>query len=133
MWGLIGDQRDREMDQLSLIAIWALLVLGGLAGAMLLPSVSAFTMRALFRQSPEAKRAFVGRGRWIAFSKRFGLPCVVGAVAAAFIWIWLAPRFLPDTEVGAWLLFGPAIFSMMLGVCLGALVIARWTVGDPES
>jgi len=121
------------MNQLSLIAFWALLGLGGLIGAMLVPGASALAMRAAFRRLPEARQAFVGGGRWIAFSRRFGAPYAVGAIAAGFIWIWLANGFVPNTSLGAWLLFGPAMLSLFVGVGLGGLAVARWAAATPES
>jgi len=121
------------MPQLEQVALLTLLILGGLAGASLFPTMTAFAMRVLFRQSPALREAFIGRGRWIAISRRFGLPYVIGALVAPFVWVLAAHRLIADTELGAWLLFGPALLSIVVGVCLGALLIARWTVSDPEA
>jgi hypothetical protein len=77
----------------------------------------------MFRRWPEARAAFVGRGSWI--TKRFGLPWIVGFLIAPFAWLFGGTKLVPNTEIGAWLLFGPALISLVVGVGLGALRIMR--------
>lgn len=119
------------MDQLP-PAFMVVLATGSLAGTLLLPGIVAFAAREMFRRSPAATAAFIGPGSWIALSKRFGVRYAVAGLVAPFTWILVGPRFLPDTDLGAWLLFGPALLSIALGVSLGALAVARWMVASPH-
>ena len=85
----------------------------------------------MFRAWPDARDAFVGGGSWISFSRRFGRAYAIGAMVLAFAWIFVGGAILPNTENGAWLLFGPAILLTGIGVGLGALVVCRWVVDEP--
>jgi len=104
-------------------------VLIGLVVRWLFFSASAGTIRDLFRQWPEARASFVGSGRWIGFSRRFGLRYAIPMLIAPFVWVVIAAKLVPDTDVGAWLIFGPAIAALAGGVILGGLVVMRWMVG----
>ena len=89
-----------------------------------------FVVRDVLRSDPAAKEAFVGQGAWIDFSRRFGPPYAAGAFASSLGWIAVGPYLIPDTKLGAWLLFIPAIVLMIVGVCLGAHCVARWVADD---
>jgi hypothetical protein len=110
---------------MSSIALVLLLLVVGLAGALLSPTLYAKALREMFRSTPEAREAFVGSGSWIGFSRRFGLPYAIGALALAVAWIVVGSSTVPDTELGAWLLFGPTMLLGTVGICLGALVVCR--------
>jgi hypothetical protein len=107
-----------------------LLVFAAFVSAIFWPAVYAMAFRQMFRAWPDARDAFVGRGSWLSFSRRFGRAYAVGALALAFAWILVGSRLLPDTTIGAWLLFGPAILLIAVAVSLGALVVCRWAVDD---
>ena len=113
------------------MALMLLLMAAAFVGALFWPAIYATALRQMFRAWPDARESFVGRGSWIAFSRKFGRTYAIGAIALAFAWIFLGGSIVPDTEVGAWLLFGPAIFLMVIGVSLGALVVCRWIVDEP--
>lgn len=107
----------------------------GLAAALvvlrwkvLLPAI--LILRDVLRNDPSARKAFVGQGSWVDFSRRFGARYVFAAFAAAFVWILVAANVIPDTEIGAWLVFGPALACIALGGALGALCAVRWLAGD---
>ncbi len=109
-------------------ALVLLLVFAAIASAALWPALYASGLRELFKAWPEARDAFVGGGAWISFSRRFGKAYALGALALAFGWILVGARLVPDTTVGAWLLFGPAILLMVVSVALATLVVCRWIV-----
>ena len=69
---------------MSAIALILLLVVG-FAGAMFWPAIYATLFRQTFRAWPDARDAFVGRGSWISFSRRFGWPYAIGALALAVV------------------------------------------------
>lgn len=111
-------------------ALLLLLVFAAIASAMFWPAVYATVFRQIFRAWPDARDAFVGRGSWISFSRRFGKTYALGALALAFAWIVLGAHLVPDTVVGAWLLFAPAILLIVASVVLAALVVCRWVVDE---
>jgi hypothetical protein len=89
-----------------------------------------FVVRDVLRNDPAAREAFVGKGNWIAISRRFGVPYVASAFVASLGWLLLVAQLVPDTALGAWLLFAPAIAFIILGVLLGALRVARWMADE---
>jgi hypothetical protein len=107
-----------------------LLVFAAIASAMFWPALYGNALRKLFRTWPDARDSFVGRGSWISFSRRFGKTYALAALATAFVWMLLGARFVPDTIVGAWLLFAPAILLIVVSVFLTALVVCRWVVDE---
>ena len=107
-----------------------LLVFAAIASAMFWPAVYGTALRNFFRTWPDAREAFVGRGSWVSFSRRFGRPYALAALALAFVWILLGSRVVPNTTVGAWLLFAPAILLIVAGVFLVALIVCRWIVDE---
>jgi hypothetical protein len=107
-----------------------LLVFVAIASAMFWPAVYGAALRELFRTWPDARDAFVGRGSWISFSRRFGRTYALATLALAFAWILLGANLAPDTTVGVWLLFAPAIVLIVASVFLAALVVCRWAVDE---
>jgi hypothetical protein len=75
---------------------------------------------------PELRKEWLGGGSWVAFSRRFGLPYAVAMIIGSFAWVLAAARFMPNTNSGVWLLFGPSISMLVVGVVLAALCTARW-------
>ncbi len=118
------------MQSIAALGILIVLIIGALVSFAFWPSLFAFAFRNILRDMPEAKTLFMGSGSWIAFSRRFGLPYVLALLVISFIWLPVGMRLLPDTDVGGWLLFGPMLVSMSLGVALGALRIMRWMVDE---
>ncbi len=112
------------------VMLTLLLVFTATASAVFWPAVYGAGLRKLFRNWPDARNAFVGRGSWVSFSRRFGRTYALMALAVAFAWILLGARLIPDTIVGAWLLFAPAILLMVGSVLLAALVVCRWVVDE---
>ena len=112
------------------VAVFLLLVFAAIASAMFWPAVYATTLRQIFRTWPDARDAFVGRGSWISFSRRFGRTYALGALALTFAWILLGAHLVPDTTVGAWLLFAPAILLIVASIVLAALVVCRWVADE---
>ncbi|HSZ51879.1 MAG TPA: hypothetical protein VK801_09940 [Caulobacteraceae bacterium] len=111
------------------------LVIVGLAGASAWPAILAGGFRRLFRQSPEARTAFISDRRWIKFSRRFGLRWVVCLVAGSFGWIvaggeLVAHHILPDTSLVAWVGVVLPIIPLVIGVILGGLLVLRWVVDE---
>ena len=113
-----------------LAALLLLLVFAAVASAMFWPAVYGTALRELFRTWPDARDAFVDRGSWISFSRRFGRPYALAALAIAFAWIFIGARLVPNTTVGAWLLFGPAILLIVASVFLASLIVCRWVVDE---
>jgi len=111
-------------------ALFLLLVFAAVASAMFWPALYATALRQVFRTWPDARDAFVGHGGWISFSRRFGRTYALGALALAFAWIFLGAHLVPNTTVGAWLLFAPAILLIVASVVLAALVVCRWVVDE---
>jgi hypothetical protein len=97
---------------------------------MFWPAVFATSFRRMLQAWPGLRQAFVGNGAWIAFSRKFGRIYAIGAVVLAFAWMFLGRSIVPNTNVGAWLLFGPAMLLLVIGVSLGALVVCRWIVDE---
>jgi hypothetical protein len=110
------------------VVLTLLLVFAAIASALCWPAVYGTALRKLFRTSPDARDAFVGRGSWISFSRRFGRAYSLAALAVALAWILLGARLVPNTTVGVWLLFVPAILLIVASVFLAALVVCRWVV-----
>jgi hypothetical protein len=106
------------------------LLLMAIASAALWPALYATAARELFRAWPEARDAFVGGGAWIALSRRFGKAYALGALLLAFTWVVASAGLVPNTTAGAWLLFGPAILLMAIGIILAMLVVVRWVVDE---
>ena len=107
-----------------------LLVFAAIGSAMFWPAVYGTALRKLLRTWPDARDAFVGRGSWISFSRRFGRTYALAGLAIAFAWILLGARLVPNTTVGVWLLFAPAILLIVASVFLAALVVCRWVVDE---
>jgi hypothetical protein len=84
--------------------------------------------RDYIRGWPELRKVWLGNGSRVAFSRRFGLAYAIACIAGAFIWMLAALRFIPDTEAGAWLLFGPSMALIIVGVVLGML--STWLAGS---
>ncbi len=112
------------------VGLLALLLLAAAAAAAFWPGLYAATFRQLFRAYPEARDAFVGRGSWISFSRKFGRAYALGSLVLAATWILGGAALLPDTPVDAWLIFAPAILLIAVGVSLLALVVCRWIVDE---
>ena len=112
-------------SQLLLVLIGAALV-----GAAFVPTLIAVALRRIFRVWPDAREAFIGRGAWIALSRRFGPGYAVGASGLALAWFCLGISILPDTQLGAWLLFGPTVLLAGASLALGALAACRWIVDE---
>ena len=112
------------------ITPFLLLVFAAFASAMFWPAVYGTALRKLFKTWPEARGALIGRGSWISFSRRFGRAYALAALALAFAWILLGARLVPNTAVGAWMLFAPAILLIVASVFLAALVVCRWVVDE---
>jgi hypothetical protein len=112
------------------VVLFLLLAFVAIASATLWPALYAAAIRERFRTWPEARDAFVGSGSWISFSRRFGRAYALGAFALAFAWIFAGAHSVPDTTVGAWLLFGPAILLIAVSVVLAALAVCRWVVDE---
>jgi hypothetical protein len=106
------------------------LLLLAIASAALWPALYATAAREVFRAWPEARDAFVGGGAWIPFSRKFGKAYALGALLLAFTWVVAGAGLVPNTTAGAWLLFGPAILLMAVGVILAMLVVVRWVVDE---
>jgi hypothetical protein len=113
------------------MALMLLLMAAAFAGAMFWPAIYATAFRQMFRAWPDARESFIGRGSWIAFSRKFGRAYAIGSIVLAFAWIFLGRSIVPNTQVGAWLLFGPALLLIAIGVSLGVLVVCRWIVDEP--
>jgi hypothetical protein len=111
-------------------ALLVLLLVAAIASAMFWPEAYGTALRELFRTWPDARDAFVGRGSWISFSRKFGRAHAFAALAMASAWIVFGARLVPDTTAGVWLLFGPAILLMVVGVVLAALFFCRWIVDE---
>ena len=109
---------------MTLAAIAVVIVLATLAN-LVIDRLTFTTVRDYVRGRPELRGAWLGNGSWVAFSRRFGLAYAVACIAGAFIWMLAAAQFIPDTEAGAWLLFGPSIVLIIVGVALGVLYVAR--------
>lgn len=107
-----------------------LLMFAAIASAMFWPAVYGTALRKLFRTWPDARDAFVGRGSWISFSRRFGRAYALAALTIAFAWILLGTRVVPNTTVGVWMLFVPAILLIVTSAFLAALVVCRWVVDE---
>jgi hypothetical protein len=114
----------------SAIALALLLVFAAVTSAMFWPAVYAAALRQLFRTWPDARDAFVGRGSWISFSRRFGRTYALGSLVLALAWIAVGARLTPDTRFGALLLFAPAMLLIVASVVLAALVVCRFVVDE---
>jgi hypothetical protein len=112
------------------VVLALLFVFAAIASAMFWPAVYGTALRKLFRTWPDARDAFVGRGSWISFSRRFGRTYALAALAIAFAWMLLGARLVPDTTAGAWLLFAPTILLIVASVFLAALAVCRWVVDE---
>lgn len=75
---------------------------------------------------PELQKQWLGKGSWVSFSRRFGLPYAAAMILGAFAWVVAAARLVPNTSGGVWLLFGPSFTMLAIGVVLAALYLARW-------
>lgn len=106
------------------------LLLVAIASAALWPALYATAVREIFRAWPEARDAFVSGGAWVPFSRRFGKAYALGALLLAFTWVVAGAGLVPNTTAGAWLLFGPAILLMAIGIILAMLVVVRWVVDE---
>jgi hypothetical protein len=111
-------------------ALALLLAVGAIASALLWPALFATAFRQLLRAWPDARNAFVGRGSWISFSRRFGIGYAIVALVLAFGWVVIGAHLVPNSPIGALLLFGPSFLLLIVGVCLGALVVSRWVVDN---
>jgi hypothetical protein len=94
------------------------------------PFFALLNFKRNMRDQPAARRAFVGGGAWVGFSKRFGAPYVIGFIVLAAVWMVIFANLIPHTELGALILFGPSTIFIVLGCALGALRAARWMVED---
>jgi hypothetical protein len=112
------------------VGLLLLLTFAAIASATLWPALYATAIRELFRTWPAAKAAFVARGSWISFSRRFGRAYALGAFVLAFAWIFIGAHMVPGTAIGAWLLFGPTFLLGAVSVALAALVVCRWVVDE---
>jgi hypothetical protein len=110
------------------VLLMALLVVGCLAASAFWPATWALSFRRLFRNRPAARETFRSGGRWIAFSKSFGPRYALASIIASFVWLFVGMKLIPDTGIGAWVLFGPCLILIAVGVTLAALSIARWTI-----
>jgi hypothetical protein len=111
-----------------LVLLFLLLV--AVASAVLWPALYATAVRKLFRAWPEARDAFVGGGALLTFSRRFGKAYAFGALLPAFTWVVAGAGLVPNTTAGAWLLFGPEILLMAIGIVLAILVVVRQVVDE---
>jgi hypothetical protein len=114
---------------MTLAAIIVIVLLGATA-KLVIERLTFMAARNYLKSWPELHEAWLGNGRWVAFSRRFGLAYAIACIAGAFIWMLAADRFVPDTEAGAWFLFGPSMALIVIGVVLGMLYVAR-RVAEP--
>ncbi len=113
---------------MALAAIIAGLVLVGLI-KLAIDGLLVLVARDYVTSWPELRTAWVGKGSWVAFSRRFGLPYAVALAAGSFIWVLVSARIAPNTNVGVLLVFGPSMTMLVIGVALGILTVAR-RIGD---
>lgn len=109
---------------MTLAAIIAGLVLIGLV-KLAVDAVLVLAARDYVTNWPELRKAWLGKGSWVAFSRRYGLPYALALVAAAFVWVLATAKIAPNTNVGVLLVFGPSITMLVVGVALGMLTVAR--------
>jgi len=108
------------------IAVLAVLALALAAKLLLVDGAIGLILRNIFRNQSAVRTAWIGDGGWVALSRRLGLRYAIALVIASFAWIFVGGTILPDTEIGAWLLFGPSLLLLAAGVALGVLRGARW-------
>lgn len=108
---------------MTVVSIIAIIVAAVLA-KLVIDRLIFTTVRDYVKSWPELRKALLD-GSWVAFSRRFGLPYAIACIAGAFIWMLAANHFIPDTEMGALLLFGPSLTLAVVGVVLGVLYVAR--------
>ncbi|MGD0189821.1 MAG: hypothetical protein ABSD74_03665 [Rhizomicrobium sp.] len=83
------------------------------------------------------RRFPAGRGTWRVSQKQYvwsNILAVIGGilVVAAFCWIAIGVRMVPDTNLGAAALFIPSLLSMTLGILFLAIRVAIWVFGIPR-
>jgi hypothetical protein len=111
---------------------WAIIVIGLLvvvANGLFADTAWAYTLREMIRGTPGTREMWIGDGRWVAFSKRFGSAYGIAAVAIAFLWVLAGTAVLPDTVLTFWLIFGPSLVLLVIGVVILMLRFGRW-LGD---
>ena len=109
-----------------------LLVLG-VAVRIALDGILLSAMREVMRRRPDARQAFIAGGGWARFSRRFGLPYAIALVVGGFGWVMVSTELflktdLLNTDLGIWIIFGPSLAMMFLGIVLGVLWAARRVV-----
>jgi len=113
---------------MALAAIIAGLVLVGLI-KLAIDGLLVLVARDYVTNWPELRSAWLGKGSWVAFSRRFGLPYAVALVTGSFVWVLATAKLAPNTNVGVLLVFGPSMTMLVFGVALGMLIVAR-RIGD---
>jgi hypothetical protein len=113
-------------------AVIIIILVLGIAGKIALDGMFLSAAREFMRSQPDARQAFIAGGGWARFSRRFGLPYAIALIVGGLAWIAvgaeLVPDVVPDSDVGVWILFGPSLAMMFLGVVLGVLWAARLVV-----
>jgi hypothetical protein len=115
---------------MAIAAVIALFILGLIVRVATWPGLYPTIFRQMLRQWPEAREAYIGDGKWVAFSKRFGWPYVIGAVLIAVSWYSIGLMTFPDTKFGFLLLFIPSMVMFLIAVVLGILIVCRWMVDE---
>lgn len=109
----------------AIIAAVVLIVLVKLAVDGLLSIVA----RDYVTRWPRLRQAWLGKGSWVAFSRRFGMPYAAALLTSSLVWVLATAKLAPNTNTGVLLVFGPSMMMMIAGVVLAMLSIAR-RIGD---
>jgi hypothetical protein len=108
--------------------IFVFVVVVGIAGRIVIGDMFLSATREIMRSSPEARQAFIAAGGWACFSRKFGLPYAIALIVGGFVWLVVCGKLVPDTNLGAWIIFGPSFTMLILGALLGTLWAARRVV-----
>lgn len=117
------------MDPRLAVGLLVVLIVAGVARAILFPTVGAMSLKTLFRARPDA-RPPDRTAAWVRFSRRFGAPYAIALIVISFAWAAVGGHFLPDTAFGAWLVLGPSLVTVAAGIVLGAMAVVRWAMDD---
>ncbi|WP_156396174.1 MULTISPECIES: hypothetical protein [unclassified Caulobacter] len=104
---------------------------GQLASAMVffVAAATLILVRPIIKRSPLNRRIVVDRSR-NTFVQKILLPVGVLSICAAFIWILVLARNVPNSDAGVVILFVPSITLLVVGVAAIAFRVYIWFFGS---